>query len=277
MNVDAPPERNLAQEGRDSLQAQIDLAPGTYDARAKFDPLYTDLQVEQINRALLGNGQKPGLLNTIKQIQPEIQALSDASQSQQRAADIKALQDLGPAAVAALRSADPLQQELVQRLNTEATTGLDAGASLDPSLAGVVGQRLRSRSAANGFGFGLPDAVTEAFAVGERGQALRQQRQQFALQTAGINAATGSDPALAILGRPSSAGSGAQSLLGAGQANAGAKAPDFNPFNSYASDLFNTNYNGRAAANIAGTNATASIIGGGLGAAGNAVGAMSSP
>lgn len=277
MNVDAPPERNLAQEGRDSLQAQIDLAPQTYAAKSQFDPLYTDLQVQQINRALLGNGQSPGLLATLKQIQPELQSMSDASQSQQRAADIKALQDLGPAAVQALRSADPLQQALVQRLNSEATTGLDAGAGVDPSLANVIGQRLRGRSAANGFGFGLPDAVTEAYAVGDRGQALRQQRQQFALQTAGVNAATGADPALAILGRPSTSGSGAQSLLGAGQANAAAKAPDFNPFNSYASDLFNTNYNGQAAANIAGTNATAGIIGGGLGAAGNALGGMSSP
>ena len=277
MNVDAPTPRNMAQEGRDSLQAQIDLAPDTYAARQKFDPLFTDLQVQNVNRALLGNGVTPGLLQTVQQIQPELQKLSDASQSQQRAADVKALQELGPAAVAALRNADPLQMALVNRLNAEATTGLDAGASLDPSLANMIGQRARVRSAALGFGFGLPDAVTESYAVGDRGQALRQARQQFALQTAGVNSATGADPALAILGRPSSAGGNAQSFLGAGQANAGGKGPDFNPFNSYASDLFNTNYNAQAAANIAGTNATAGIIGGGLGAAGNALGGMSSP
>jgi len=267
MNVSAPPDRNLAQEGRDSLQAQVDLAPDVYANRAKFDPLYTDLQVQQVNRALMGNGTSPGLLQTMETLSPRIQQIANSTQASQRQADVEALQKYGPQAVAAIRSADPQQQVLVERLNREATQGLDAGASLDPSLANTISQSVRARSAANGFGFGMPDAVTEAYAMGDRGQALRQQRQGFAGQVAGINAATGADPALAILGRPSSAGAGAQNLLGAGQMNAGGKgSPDFNPFNSYSADLFNTNYNGRAAADIAETNATASVVAGGLSA-----------
>ena len=267
MNVSAPPDRNLVQEGRDSLQSQIDLAPDVYANRQQYDPLYTDLQVQQVNRALMGNGASPGLLQTIESLSPRIQQIANSTQAQQRAADVEALQMYGPQAVAAIRGADPQQQALVERLNREATRGLDSGAGLDPSLANTVSQSVRSRAAANGFGFGLPDAVTEAYAMGDRGQQLRQQRQGFAGQVAGINAATGADPALAILGRPSSAGSGAQSLLGAGQMNAGGKgAPDFNPFNSYSADLFNTNYNAKAAADIAGTNATTSVVAGGLSA-----------
>lgn len=267
MNVDAPAPRNMAQEGRESLQAQVDLAPDTYANRAKYDPLYTDLQTQTVRQALLGSDQSPGMLSTLEQVAPRIQALTDSAQNQQRTQDVEALRTLGPQAVQALRNADPMQAALIARLNQEASSGLDSGASVDPSLAHTIGQQFRSRAAANGLGFGLSDAVGEAFALGETGNRLRQQRQQFAQGIAGVNAATGADPALAILGRPSQAAGGAQSFLGQGQSNAGGRgAPDFNPFNAYGSDLFNTNYNAAAAADIAGANATSSIIGGGLSA-----------
>lgn len=267
MDINAPAPRNLAQEGADSLKSQVELAPEVYASKAQYDPLYTGLQVSNVRNALLGNGTQPGLVSTLEEVAPRFQAISDATQRNQRAADVAALRDLGPEAVAAIRAADPRQEALIGRLNTAATQGLDAGAGLDPSLANTISQSVRSRAAASGFGFGLPDAVTEAFTLGERGNQLRQQRQQFAQSVAGLNAGTGADPALAVLGRPSQAAAGAQGLLGMGSQNVGAAgAPDFNPFNAYASDLFNTNYNGNAAAEIASGNATAGIIGAGLSA-----------
>ena len=264
MNIDAPPPRNLAQEGRDSLQAQVDLAPQIYQNRATYDPMYADLQTSNLRRALLGD---KGLVSTLEEVAPRFQAISDSGQAAQRQADIAAIRDLGPQAVAAIRAADPAQKALVDRLNSAATQGLDAGASVDPALAATIGQRIRARSAANGMGFGLPDAVVEGYAVGDRGNQLRNERQAFAQRVAGINSATGADPVLAVLGRPSQSAAGAQGLLSQGQGSVGASgAPDFNPFNGYASDLFNTNYNANAAAEIASGNATAGIIGAGLSA-----------
>jgi hypothetical protein len=256
----------MAKEGEESLQAQLRLAPETYQSRSQYDPLYTDLQVSNMQRSLLGQPNQGGLLSTLEQVAPRLQALTDTAQNRQRTSDVEALQRLGPQAVEAIRASDPRQAALLDQLNTAARQGLESGAGVDPSLAGTIGQSVRSRSAALGFGFGQPDAVSEAYALGDRGQALRQQRQQFGTQVAGLNYATGADPAMAILGRPSSAAGGAQALLQQGQGAAARNGAGIDPWGGYSQDLFNTNYNAEAASRIASGNATAGIIGSGLSA-----------
>ena len=41
-DVDAPPPRNYGQETRDTLQAQLDLAPQLFESEARFRPQYAD-------------------------------------------------------------------------------------------------------------------------------------------------------------------------------------------------------------------------------------------
>lgn len=258
-----PPPRNLAQEGRETAAVQRELAPQQYADTATYSPLYTDLQVSNVRGALLGRNGQPGLVQTLAEVAPQLQATTTATTTAQREADIRDLELNGGRAVAAVRGADPRQEALVSRLNETATAGLDAGSSLTPAQAAEIAQRVRGSQASRGVGFGSPDAITEAFAQGERGLALERDRRTFASGVVGINAATGADPALTLLGRPSSATGGASSLLGQGGAAVGANgAPDFNPFTSYASDLFNTNYNAEAASNIAGANNDAAVYGG---------------
>jgi hypothetical protein len=166
-----------------------------------------------------------------------------------------------------LRSADPQQKALVDLLNSQAQSELAAGTSMTPDMEREIAQRLRASQASRGLGFGLPDAVTEAFTLGERGQMLQRERRGFAGDVARLNQATVGDPFLAILGRPSSAGGAAQSFLGQGSQTAGMSGPRlFNPESGYASDLYNTNYNAAAATDIAGANATSGMIGAGLSA-----------
>lgn len=267
MNVDAPPERNYGQETRDTLQAQVDLAPDRFRAEAEFSPQYADLSVANLRRTLMGADGGPGLLATIEELAPRLQALQGDNEFAQRARDIDSVEALGGRAVEAMRRADPAQAALIERLNAEAMADLDAGTGLTPAEAAQMEQQVRSSQASRGFGFSLPDAVLESYTIGDRGRVMQNQRRGFASQVAGLNAATGQDPFMAVLGRPSSATAQASGILGQGQQQAGMAGPSlFNPESGYAADVFNTNTNAKAAANIASTNANTSIIAGGLSA-----------
>ncbi len=259
----APAPRDLYAEGRDTLQAQIDLAPDQWAANSQYSPLYTDLQTSNVRGALLGRNGQPGLVQTLADVAPQFQKVTSDANTAQRGADIADLEKYGADAVAAVRGADPRQQALVDRLNDEAMGGLEAGSGLTPAQAAEIAQRVRGGQASRGVGFGNPDAIAEAFAQGERGLQLQNQRRQFATGIVGVNAATGADPALTLLGRPSNASGAAGNLLQQGSGAVGASgAPGFDPFTSYASDLFNTNYNADAAARIAGANNDAAVVGG---------------
>jgi len=50
-SVEAPTPRNYGQETRDTLQAQLDLAPQKYAAEAKYAPQYQALQLGLLKSA----------------------------------------------------------------------------------------------------------------------------------------------------------------------------------------------------------------------------------
>jgi hypothetical protein len=267
MNVDAPPPRDYGQETRDTLTAQVDLAPQRFAAESRFSPQYADLGVSNLRRTLLGNGTDAGVLATIEELAPRLQSLQSANETSQRERDIASVEQLGGRAVQAFRSADPQQAALLQALNSQASGDLAAGSALSPAEAAQLEQQVRSSQASRGFGFSMPDAVLETYAIGDRGRQVQNERRSFAGNVARLNAATAQDPFMAILGRPSQASSQGQSLLGQGQQQMGQNGPSlFNPESAYAADVANTNYNGAAAADIASANAKSAIIAGGLSA-----------
>lgn len=274
-DVDAPPPRDYGAETRETLQAQVELAPDLYAAEREFSPLYADLSAENVRRSLLGVDGKGGLLKTFEDVAPRTQALQDQAQQAQRRADVRSLEELGAPTIEALRNADPQQKLLMDRLNVAALQDLEAGYGLDPALRAETEQNVRAAQAARGVGWGNADATAEAFAVGERGLALRTQRMLTAQNQARLNAATGADPALAILGRPSQGAAQGQALLGQGQQQAGNLGPTlFSPESPYAADVFNTNFNSQAAADIASANNRTALIGAGISSAGSAASSM---
>ena len=258
----APPPRNAAQEGRDMLQAQVDLAPQQYAASAQYSPQYADLANANLSRFLLGNGTNQGFLQTYtNQVQPAFQQSQIDSTRTQRTADIADVENFGGRAVAAFRAANPQQQALVDRLNTEATAGLDAGYNLPTGMRRTVSQSVRAGQADRGLGFGPADVYGETLAQSDAAANYYGQNFNRAQQVAGINAATSADPFTLVTGRAS--GAGGMGLLSAGQQGAGNTGmPNFDPFSAYGSDLSNTNYNANAAARIAGSNANAGVVGG---------------
>ena len=260
-----PPPRDYGKETRETLQAQLDLAPDVYAAQAEYAPRYAQMNLD------IAQQVTPGLMSLYEgQIAPALSRTAAADQSARAANEMALVGQYAPEMSQILRESSG-NANLLRLLTQEAESGLQAGAGMDPSLRDEVSQGVRAAQAARGFGFGAPDAITEAFARGRQGEALRQARFQRAAQVAGINAATGGDPFMALLGRPSQS-FGMMQGLGA-QASGYNPGMLFNPESGYAQDVYNTNYNASAAAKIAAANNQAALIGAGIEAFGSLGGA----
>lgn len=267
---DSPAPRDYGQETRDTLQAQIDLAPDLYAAEANSDygrSAFAQLDLDVLRQVMEGTDGKPGFLELYKnQIMPGLAEADAAAAGVQREADIADVERLGGRANQAFRNANPQQAALIDAMNRQALDELNAGASLPPALARELEQQVRSSQAARGMGYGMADIGQEALIKGLQAEQLQRRRQQFAQNVIGVNAATASDPFMAILGRPSVNVGQAAGITQPYMANTGNV---YNPESAYAGSLYANNYNAANNAAIAASNARAGVIGGGLGMLGD--------
>lgn len=266
IDFDAPPPRDMAQEGRDTLQAQIDLAPQLYASEAEYRPKYAALELSTLQSLL------PGLLATLEQqVGPAASRIQSGAASRQRAADVGDVLNLAPQSAQAMREVDPARAALLDQLTSQASDELGRGAQLDPDLARQVSQSVRAGQAARGFGYGNADVFAEAMGLGQAGQALRNQRRAFAGNVIGQRSQVYGDPFLQILGRPSTVNP--QGYMGQAGALSQSGGPRlFDPWSAYGADLYNTNYNAEAAARIGQSNAQSALIGSAIEAVGNIAG-----
>lgn len=265
--VEAPAPRDYGQETRDTLQAQVDLAPAQYEAEAQFRPKYAQLDLDTLAQTLRGSGGTDGLMALYeKEVYPVLSRIQNADRDTRIAGELGAIDKYAGSVTKTLREATG-SAPLIDEMNKQALEGLQAGAGLDESLAREVSQGARAAAADRGFGFGSTDAVAEAFARGSRGNQLRNERRGFASQAVGMNQLTGGDPLMAILGRPSQTLSMGPQIAGQGQSFNPGKV--FNPESGYAQDLYNTNFNANAAAKIASANNEAAITSSMISAAGS--------
>lgn len=284
-SVQAPAPRDYASEGRDTLQAQIDLAPQLFAAEQQFRPQYAQLDT-----------------NILKSIVPQVSALQEQATTSQRTADIRDVQNLGAAATEAFRNANPqlakiqdaltaraLQggdSDIMNRLRTQAMTELNRGGSLSPQEQRLASQSARAAFNARGIARGDAGAFAEALNSDRYSNAREAQRRQFALgvdsadlqrQQYGSNllgttgqflSSTSSDPFQAILGRsatPASVGTAGFSLQSQPQI--------FNPFDPYAGGIYASNQQNQMDAATASAANRASTTGSLIGAAGQIAGA----
>ncbi len=181
---------------------------------------------------------------------------------QQRSGDIADVQMLAGQARTAFDSLNPEAAALYNNVARMDAQQLAAGAQLDPFQQRAIEQGYRSAISSRGLNLGSGDAAGEALAAFAGGEQMRQLRRGNALQSATALQGFYGDPFQQILGR---SGGSAQGLLNSSQAQTaqgGAKL--FDPFNAYASDVFNTNYNADASARIASANNTTALIGGAM-------------
>lgn len=265
--IKAPAPRNYAQETRDTLQAQVDLAPQLYAAEEKFRGKYAQLDLD------IAKKLAPDLLDLYETSQRRLGALDRETLSAQREADIASIEQLGGRAKAAFEAANPEQAALMAELNKQAMSDLQLGGRLNASERRELQQGARGAQAARGFGYGINDAAIESWAQLQGSEQKRRERQQFAQSMVGMNQATSADPFMAILGRPASM---TPAMTGSfvGQAQGFNPGAMFSPESQYAGDIYNQNWQGQLAARTASAKNRASMIGAGIGAVGKIGGSI---
>jgi hypothetical protein len=267
-DVQTPTPRNLSAEALQTWKTETELAPERYAMEQEYQPLYDKLARKQYRDQLLGTGpDDPGQLALLENVvMPSASRLQAKSDAAQRNADISAIEQLGPRATAAYRNANPEQAALLNMMNDQVAGDMAMGGKLSAVDARRASEGVRAAQAVRGFGAGPKDALEEALALQLEGDALKQRRFANAQDMVRMNQSTTVDPFMAILGKPSGAQNYMGTAMNAAQATtSGGPRMSTDPLsNQYASDLYNTNYNGAAAANIAQSNLDAAMLGTGI-------------
>lgn len=224
-----------------------------------WKPSYINTALSGVNQSLAGTpGGAPGLLSDVAGAAPTAAALNTYG----TASNVGNVAELGPAAAAAVRNLNPGQSALYDQLTKTVSTDLAAGSQVDPATANRITTQVRGDWASRGLGTSAPAQLDEALQFFGSGQNLLTQREQAA-QGAVQTGNTLTAPALALTTSNAGIPGQATDLVSAG-ANFGSQAgPTLIP-GSTAYDTFNTAYNARAAAQIAGANNQAAILGSAL-------------
>jgi hypothetical protein len=254
--VKAPPPRDFRKETRDTLEAEIELAPDLFAAEAKFQPQYAQLEMD------IANKMTPQMLDLYQnQIDPALRQM----QSAQREGDIRDIEQLGPRAMAALDKMDPQKAGLMKTMMTKAQEGVDADGRLTGMERRKFTQDVAGGRAAAGFGHGPADIFYEAAELQHGRERRRTGERQNAYQALAMRQATTADPFMAILGRPSQNAMQSQSVMG--QAQGMGPGSLFNPM---AGDSINAqNWQGQLAARTATASNKSAMWGAGISAVGN--------
>jgi hypothetical protein len=298
--VEAPPPRNYAQESRDTLSAQVELAPQLFESEAKYRPQYANLE-RSILLEQLGLNPNSNLLDAYSQINKAQKGIQrDATQ-----ADINMIRDLGPQLAEAQRQADPEADALRQAIMADASAGLEEGAgefseiadqAREDYLSGEGLTALEKRELDQQILEGAADRGMEGQAstledqimgrlsadrsirdqrrnVFERALANESSAKQRALQNAGTAYSMGNfDPLLALTGRTGTAPAMAQQGFGGANFALNSSPAIFNPESSYSGSLAASNQQNIMDARTATAANRANMFGGLMGGLGSFAG-----
>lgn len=264
--VAAPPPRDYYAETRDTLRAQLELAPQRYAGELKYAPLYQQLQMDLMKQAA------PGMMEMYNLYAPQLGQVESQVRSQSRSSDIADISRLGPEAMAAARRANPMQASIVDSMLQQANSGMMAGSALTPDQQRMVQQQTRAGLQARGMNGQASGAMLEALNSAYAGSGVQQQRAQYASGGMGASQALYGDVFQQVLGRPSQSFGMTGGFAGASQSfNPGQL---FNPESQYAGDIYNQNYQGQLAANTASAANSAALTGGIIGGVGKIAGGI---
>ena len=281
-----PPPRDIGKETRDSLQAQVDLAPQTYDSEKTFRPLYAQLDTKIMQDQLLGTPDQQGILDLYRtKLQPYMreQSLLDQQTNSelataQRTADVADVEALGARANAAFRANNPI----ISELSDQALADVKLRGQLSTEEQRNLDQMTRADFSQRGMARSNPAVVSEFMSRDSVARNKMMQDRQFALTVADKT----QDPWLAIVGRPSTqvnSAAGGQGMMGQVDysLNSGNKMFGMNQgqFANYASQLNSDNFDQANNFSIMSANANSAnsaskqqgmmgMIGAGIGAVG---------
>jgi hypothetical protein len=212
-------------------------------ASAGYTPTFTydgyTWNANNIHDVTTQHDAMPGYFDIISQYQPDYNRMMNEQRRSQRTEQLQALQDFGPGTYQALRAYDPAKTSLIDELASQAQSEL-ANGGFDPFQTSRDFTRAAAAQSDRGFGWGGNDATARNYYLMDRAYDRRANARQFASGVASQRNQV-YDPFLMGLTSARGAELGGSSLLGG--ANAASSAPQFDPFNGYASDLYNTNFN----------------------------------
>jgi hypothetical protein len=287
------PERDIMQEGLDTLAAQQAVAPGQYELTREYLPKYAMLN-----------------LGISAATQPGYDMMQAGSNRRMRSADLRDLQRLGPDMVAAIREANPAVAELLDTMNAQASADLQRGGELSADQKRQVTQDTRAAYADRGMAMGNP-AITDEVTQNFKTRLMMEDRaRNYAGAVLGYEKSF-VDPMMALTGRPSSGLAFSSQAPSGAAGSAGFADPYANSYasNAYAQnsanaqsrygtdvnaalgqygvqaqgmgniygsqyDLWNTQYNAQAAQSISAANNRAALQSAGISAAGDIIGSL---
>ena len=264
--VEAPPPRDYGQETRDTLEAQVQLAPQLFASEAKYRPQYANLE-RGIMLENLGLDPNMGLLDAFRQIsgaQKDIQY--DSTQ-----ADIDMIRELGPELAEAQRSADPEADALRQAIMADAIEGMETEGGLTEEEMRLVDQRILEGAADRGMSDQKSTLLAQMRGQLEGDRAIKQQR----LQNAGVAYGMGNfDPLLALTGRTGNSPMMAQQGFQGAGFTLDSSPAIFNPESAYAGSLAASNQQNIMDARTATAANRAGMMQGLMGMGGKIIGGM---
>jgi len=263
-DVSPPPARNYGQETRDTLQAQIELAPQLFASESQYRPQYADLERGMMLEQM-GIDPSKGLLQAYEEdFAPSLVRQKAATVK----GDIDMLKEYGSELLQAQRDADPLADSLRQGIMDSAAEDLAAGMGLTETEQRDLDQQVLSGAADRGM---EGQGSTFGDMISQRLSANRGIKQQRISNAANAYQLAPTDALFALTGRASSAPGQAMAQFGSGGFALDSSPGIFNPESNYSGNLATQNYQGIMDANAASASNKAGMMSGlfqGLGSLG---------
>jgi len=266
-DVAAPPPRDYGAETRDTLQAQVELAPELFKSEAEFRPQYADLE-RRMMLEQMGIDPSKGLLQAYEEdFAPSMVRQKEATVQ----GDIDMLRKYGPELLKAQREADPLADSLRQGIMESASEDLAAGMGLTETEQRDLDQQVLAGAADRGM---EGQASTFGDMISQRLSANRGVKQQRLANAANAYRMGASDPLFALTGRAATTPGQAMAQFGSANFALDSSPGMFNPESQYAGNLATQNYQGEMDARTATAANQAGMMGGLIGGVGQAAGGI---
>jgi len=266
-DVAAPPPRDYGAETRDTLQAQVELAPELFRSEAEFRPQYADLE-RRMMLEQMGIDPSKGLLQAYEEdFAPSMVRQKEATVQ----GDIDMLRKYGPELLKAQREADPLADSLRQGIMESASEDLAAGMGLTETEQRDLDQQVLAGAADRGM---EGQASTFGDMISQRLSANRGVKQQRLANAANAYRMGASDPLFALTGRAATTPGQAMAQFGSANFALDSSPGMFNPESQYAGNLATQNYQGQMDARTATAANQAGMMAGLMGGVGQAAGGI---
>ena len=257
---DIPDDRTMLGEGQKTMDAYGQLAPQIYGMYSQYAPLYANA----------GSG---AYLNAVGSLYPSMSGYVNGADSSYRQSFIGDFDALGTGAGEAIKGISTPQGALTDLMGSQSEAevknagNLSARDRYDMKQSAMVDANRRGAAASN---YAVQGAM-------ENTQKLKDERQDranaYASNAADLNNSFYSYPAFEVLSGGSSVPGLASSA--AGQSGFGITPSTFNPWeSSYASDIYNSNYNAAWAEYENDRTEIPKMVGAGLGMIGSIVGGI---